>query len=68
MRARIVLSTLRYQQVFGHKPRGYGLWYFCLPGGTTLSHSGTYSVAARAVTAQVRRRSQDGVVQLQVCA
>jgi hypothetical protein len=40
MATRIALSTLRYESVHGHKPRGYGLWYFALPGGVTLCHAG----------------------------
>lgn len=42
------VSTITYEQRHGHKPRGYGLWYFRLPGGLPFSYPGNYRAAARA--------------------
>jgi hypothetical protein len=68
MTARIEFSTSRYEQVYGRKPRGYGLWYFCLPGGVTLSQPGVYAEAARAVAARLSSTCTAGRVRIQVCA
>lgn len=45
------ISTIAYEQRHGRKPRGYGLWYFRLPGGLTFSYPGGYRAAARAAAA-----------------
>jgi len=51
MMSTLEVSTVTYEQRHGHKPRGYGLWYFRLPGGLTFSYPGGYRQAARAATA-----------------
>jgi len=68
MHVTIEVSTRRYEQVYGRKPRGYALWYFRLPGGGTFAHPGLYSAAARAACAHARRQSPVSVVHLQLCA
>ena len=68
MATRIALSTLRYEHVHGHKPRGYGLWYFALPGGVTFSHAGYYHVAVRSIRRQVERTASTPELYIQVCA
>lgn len=45
------VSTITYELRHGHKPRGYGLWYFRLPGGLPFSYPGHYRAAARAAAA-----------------
>jgi hypothetical protein len=67
MTPRIEVSTGRYEQIFGCKPQGYALWYFCLPGGRTYSHAGTYAAALRAAARHVRSAGQD-VIRMQVIA
>ena len=68
MSVKVEISTIRYQQVHGRKPRGFALWSFALPGGITLSHAGTYGAATRAVAAQARRMCSLPILKLQVCA
>jgi hypothetical protein len=69
MSVKVEFSTIRYQQVHGRKPRGYGLWYFSLPGGITLSHAGTYGAATRVIAVHARRVcSMPAVLKVQVCA
>lgn len=68
MATKIALSTLRYEYVHGHKPRGYGLWYFALPGGVTVSHAGLYHVALRSISRQVVRKAYAPELHIQVCA
>lgn len=68
MSAKVEFSTLRYEQVHGRKPRGYTLWYFTLPCGITLSHTGSYWDASRAIAKEVRRLRPSEHLRLQVCA
>lgn len=68
MMTTIKVSTRRYEQVYGRKPRGYGLWYFQLPDGGTFTHSGLYSDASRAARAHVRRLSALPMIYVQLCA
>jgi hypothetical protein len=51
MSGKLVVSTIAYERRYGRKPRGYGLWYFRLPGGLTFSYPGGYRAAVRAATA-----------------
>jgi hypothetical protein len=51
MPGKFEVSTIAYEQRYGHKPRGFGLWYFRLPGGLTFSYTGGYHAAARAASA-----------------
>ncbi len=68
MSVKVEFSTIRYQHIHGHKPRGFGLWYFFLPGGVTLSHRGTYGAATRAIAAQAQRVCAASILKVQVCA
>jgi hypothetical protein len=68
MATTIAVSTRRYEQVHGHKPRGYGLWYFALPGGVTFSHAGLYHVAVRSISRQAERTTSAPDLYIQVCA
>jgi hypothetical protein len=60
-------STGRYERLHGRKPRGYGLWYFCLPGGRTVCHAGTYGCAKRVVADLAPRLSDASKLVIQVC-
>lgn len=51
MMGTLEVSTIAYEQRYGRKPRGYGLWYFRLPGGLTFTYPGRYQTAARAAAA-----------------
>ncbi len=55
MNSNLFVSTITYEQRHGRKPRGYGLWYFRMPGGLTFSYPGGYQAAARAATAFASR-------------
>lgn len=68
MATRIALSTLRYEHVHGHKPRGYGLWYFALPGGVTFCHAGMYHVAVRSISRHLERTASAPELHIQVYA
>ena len=55
MATEIEISTRRYERIFGHKPHGFGLWYFQFPGGRVFAYSGDFTIAYR-VAADVARR------------
>lgn len=67
MACKVVVSTVGYEQLHGRKPRGYGLWYFRLPGGLTFSHPGTYGAALRVATVHARRIGESNLVRMQLC-
>lgn len=68
MATKVEFSTLRYEQVHGHKPRGYALWYFALPGDVTLSYPGTYPAALRAISRRLKRYGCPAEIRIQVYA
>lgn len=67
MTAKVEFSTIRYEMVHGRKPRGYGLWYFLIPGGVTFSHQGTYPQAKQAAATYTQRICVVTVARVQVC-
>lgn len=67
MACKVVVSTVGYEQLHGRKPRGYGLWYFRLPGGLTFSLPGTYEVALRVATVHASRIDGSSLVRMQLC-
>jgi hypothetical protein len=63
----VEISTSRYEQLHGRKPRGYGLWYFRLPDGRTFAHAGCYYASRRIAAAQARHVAAGSVLRMQVC-
>lgn len=66
MSVTIELTTSRYERLHGRKPRGYGLWYFCMPDGRTFVHSGCYHVSRRAAIAHARKLALGSAMRVQV--
>ncbi len=63
----IEISTYRYEWAHRHKPRGYGLWYFELPGGVVFSYLGSFAEARRAAARFARAMRCPGNAPCVVC-
>jgi hypothetical protein len=66
MSVTIEFTTSRYERLHGRKPRGYGLWYFCMPDGRTFVHPGCYHISRRAALAHARKLPVSSVMRVQV--
>ncbi len=64
----IEFSVDRYLWAHRRKPRGFRLWYFRLPDGSTFCFSGTYSEAKRAAARAAAARLEAGSAAILVCA
>jgi hypothetical protein len=64
----IAISSRRYERVFGHKPRGFGLWYFQLPGGRVVAHTGEYAAACKVAVDHARKLRMSTPILVQVAA
>lgn len=64
----IEISSRRYERVFGHKPRGFGLWYFQLPGGRVVAHAGEYVAACKVAADHARKLRTTALILVQVAA
>ncbi|TVR81035.1 MAG: hypothetical protein EA405_09455 [Rhodospirillales bacterium] len=64
----IQISTMRYEWAHRRKPRGYRLWYFRMPDGTTFCHAGTYAQARQAAMALAEVRYRHAEAPIQLCA
>lgn len=62
----VEFTTSRYERLHGRKPRGFGLWYFCMPDGRMFVHSGYYHVSRRAASAHARKLAVGPVMRVQV--
>jgi hypothetical protein len=67
MASSIEISTRRYERVHGRKPKGFGLWYFQLPGGRLFTCPGSFEYACRAAADHVRAAHLSAAL-IQVCA
>jgi hypothetical protein len=63
----IEINTRNYERVHGCKPKGYGLWYFQLPGGVYLAYPGSYRAAHRAAVTDARRVGGRAAVTISLC-
>lgn len=63
----IEINTRNYERVHGCKPKGYGLWYFQLPGGVYLAYPGSYRCAHRAAVTDARRVGGHAAVTISLC-
>lgn len=64
----IEISTMRYEWAHRRKPRGYRLWYFRMPDGSTFCYAGTYGEARQAATELAQQRSYNVAAPIQLCA
>ena len=55
----IEFSTREYEWTYGHKPRGYGWWYFTFEG-LDFSATGKYSEAKRACVKHIHEIAPHG--------